>query len=126
MPMYEQQKVEKLFEKCQNNHPEFKVEVALCRSQQTTFIGAITYLKTAVARIFPDDKKGRGRQRQIATVEKKINGVDLSDFSKTYSQEEVRKLKSTKEGRDAWFAFLRDWRQGKIPTRERSRHYRRS
>ncbi|GFH56845.1 hypothetical protein CTEN210_13321 [Chaetoceros tenuissimus] len=111
MPMYEQQKVEKLFDKCQNSHPEFKMEVALCRSQQTTFIGAITYLKVAVARIFPDDKRGGGRQRQIAAVGKKINGVDLSDFSKTYSADEVRKLKSTKEGKDAWFAFLRDPRR---------------
>ena len=111
MPMYEQQKIEKLFEKCQNNNPEFKLEVGICRSQQTTFIGAITYLKTAVARIFPDEKKSSGRPRQISATGKKVNGVDLSGFSKTYSQEEVNKLKSTEEGRNAWKAFLRDPRR---------------
>ena len=110
MPMYEHQKVEKLFEKCQNSNPEFKLEVGICRSQQDTFIGAITYLKIAVARIFPGDgRKGMGRSRQISSA--KVNGVDLSDFTKNYTSAEVSKLKSTEEGKKAWYAFLKDPRR---------------
>ena len=110
MPMYEHQKVEKLFEKCQNSNPEFKLEVGICRSQQDTFIGAITYLKTAVARIFPGDgRKGVGKSRQISSA--KVNGVDLSNFTKDYSSTEISKLKSTEEGKQAWYAFLKDPRR---------------
>ena len=106
MPMYEQKKVETLFEKCQNTHPEFKLEVGIGRSQHDTFLGAVTYLKTAVARIFPSDgRKGVGRQRQVSSATT-VNGVDLSDFNKRYSNEEVKKIKSTPEGKKAWFAFL--------------------
>ena len=67
MPMYEHEKVEKLFEKCQNNNPEFKLEVEICRSQHDTFIGAITYLKTAVARLFPVDGSRRGVSKDFSS-----------------------------------------------------------
>ena len=97
MPVHEQKKVETLFDKCQNNHPEFKMEVGICRSQNDTFIVAITYLKTAVARIFPEGKKGVGRPRQISAA--KVNGIDLSDFTKNYSKQEINKLKSTPDGK---------------------------
>ena len=67
MPVHEQKKVETLFEKCQNNHSEFKMEVGICRNQNNTFIGAITYLKTAVVCIFPEGKRSAGRiPRQIS------------------------------------------------------------
>ena len=112
MPMYEHQKVEKLFDKCQNNNPEFKLEVGICRSQHDTFIGAITYLKTAVARLFPAGaKKGIGGSRHISST--KVNGVTLGEFNKNYSRQEVNKLKATAEGRKAWRAFLNDPRRKK-------------
>ena len=109
MPVHEQKKVETLFEKCQNNHPEFKMEVGICRSQNDTFIGAITYLKTAVARIFPEGKKSVGRPRQVSAT--RVNGIDLSDFTKNYSKQEINKLKSTPEGKKAWYDFLNDPRR---------------
>lgn len=107
MPMYEHEKVEALFDKCQNSNPEFKLELGICRSQHDTFIGAITYLKTTIARIFPSDgsRKGVGKQRIISSATS-VNGVDLTDFSKRYTAEEVRKLKSTADGKKAWYAFL--------------------
>ena len=123
VPMYEEEKVELLFEKCQNNNPEFKMDVGICRNQCSTFIDAITYLKTSVSRIFPanvggnrrDDRRGR---RNISLV-KSINGVDMTDFSKYFSSEEIGKIKSTKEGKRQWREFLNDPRRKKAAGNKR-------
>lgn len=106
MPVHKQNKVESLVEKWKNNHPEFKLEVGICRSQNDTFIGAITYLKTAVACIFLEGKKVGRPSRQISSA--RVNGIDLTDFKKHYSKEEINKIKSTKEGKQAWYVFLND------------------
>ena len=104
-----------LFEKCQNNNPEFKTDVDICRGQCTTFINEITFLKTSVSRIFPANVGGNGRQHNkreypnISSV-KSINRIDLSDFTKFFSKEEVGKIKSTKEGKRAWINILKDLR----------------
>ena len=122
MPMYEHEKVEILFEKRQNNNPEFKLEVGICRSQHDTFIGAITYLKTAVARLFPIDGSRRGvdKQRQISSANV-VNGIDLSDFSKNYSRQEVRKVQSTADGRKAWRSFLNNPKRKKATAEYKKR-----
>ena len=43
--IYETDKIDPLFEKYQNNKPEFKTDIGICRSQCTTFIDAITFSK---------------------------------------------------------------------------------
>ena len=97
-PMYETNKVKALLDKCQNNNQEFKQAVQLCRTLHNTFEDAVTYLKTEVGRIFPDIKGMGGRKRNISNVNKgkknsnKVNGVDISDLSRWYSDEEFKKL----------------------------------
>ena len=66
-PIYESDKVRNLSEKCQNNHVEFKQTVVLCRTQHKIFAGAVTMLKEAVGRLFPDIGQARGK-RTIAEV----------------------------------------------------------
>ena len=74
--------------------------VVLCRSQQTTFHGAVTMLKEAVGRLFPENsrskkrtisdvKKGKGNRGGVA---KEYNGVDTSDLTRWYAKEELAKL----------------------------------
>lgn len=124
--MYESDKVDLLFEKCQNNNPEFKTDVGICRSQCTTFIDAITFLKTSVSRIFPSNVGTGGRQhggrgrRNISSV-KSINGVDLSDFGKYFSSEEVQQIKSNDKGKKAWTNFLKDPRRKKAVGKKRNK-----
>lgn len=67
MPLYEKAKIRLLFNKSQNNNPEFKQEVIICRSQYDTFSDAITYLNTVVARLFLDALKSMSR-RNINSV----------------------------------------------------------
>ena len=125
--MYESDKVDLLFEKCQNNNPEFKTDVGICRSQCTTFIDAITFLKTSVSRIFPSNVGTGGRQhggrgrRNISSV-KSINGVDLSDFGKYFSSEEVQQIKSNDKGKKAWTNFLKDPRRKKAVGKKRNKN----
>ena len=104
IPMYENEKVKLLFDKCQNNNPEFKMEVGIYRAQCTTFISRIMYLKTSVSRIFLPNVRGNGRQydrrgyRNISSA-KSVNGIDLTDFFKFFSKEEIAKIKSTRDGK---------------------------
>ena len=100
IPMYESDKVDTLFECCQNNHPEFKQEVTICRSKHDTFIGAITYIKTVVARLFPSSGAKKSERRGVGAVTTNVvNDVDISDLAKYYSKNEVKKINSTEEGR---------------------------
>ena len=41
----EKEKVRLLFSKSQNNHPELKQEIIICRQQYDTFSDAVIYLK---------------------------------------------------------------------------------
>ena len=99
-PMYESNKVKALLDKCQNNNQEFKQSVQMCRTLHNTFEDAVTYLKTEVGRIFPDIKGIGGKKRTISNVNKsgakgksnKVNGVDISDLSRWYSDEEFKRL----------------------------------
>ena len=97
-PMYESDKVKSLLDKCQNNNTEFKQSVQMCRTLHTQFEDAVTFLKKEVGRIFPD-VKGTGRKRNISNVNKgkggksnMVNGVDISDLSRWYQDEEFKKL----------------------------------
>ena len=98
-PIYETDKVENLLDKCQNNHPEFKQEIVMCRSTKHTFKDAVTHLKIVVARLFPDGGKGGSYKRKIASLGKEggnrkkvINGVDVSDLTRWYQNWELKKL----------------------------------
>ena len=97
-PIYETDKVRYLLDKCQNNHSEFKQAVMLCRTMHDTFSAAVTYLKTEVGRLFPDNGRLK-RTRNISNTNTKknnnkkiINGVDCSDLTRWYSKEEFSKL----------------------------------
>ena len=100
-PIYETDKIRYLLDKCQNNHQEFRQTVVLCRAQHTTFAGAVTMLKESVGRLFPDVHR-RGK-RTIADInshrgkgkgkmKKEYNGVDVSDLSRWYDRDELKKL----------------------------------
>jgi len=56
-PLFEEEKLRLHFSKSQNALPEFKLEVLIYRSQCSTFASAVVYLKTVVARLFPDVAK---------------------------------------------------------------------
>ncbi len=109
-PLFENQKLEHLLDKCHNNHPEFRQEVVICRSKDTDFMGAITYLKTVVARLFPEGlSRGKGKRTISAYGADKqtmINGVDVSDYSRWYTKAEIGKLNKTKEGKAVWKKIL--------------------
>ena len=97
-PMYETNKVKALLDKCQNNNVEFKQAVQMCRTLHTNFEDAVTYLKTEVGRIFPDTRGG-GKKRTISNVNKSgkknknlVNGINISEPGKWYSDEEWKKL----------------------------------
>ena len=99
-PLNEQEKLRLLFSKSQNTHPEFKQEVVICRSQCTTFAGAVTYLKTVIARLFPGIAKPKSR-RNVSSIktDKEINGVDISDLSRWYDSNEIKKLNESQAGK---------------------------
>jgi hypothetical protein len=103
-PIFKSGKVRYLLEKCQNNHTEFKQTIVLCRTQHTTFTGAVTMLKEACGRLFADvHVKSNRHKRSFANVntknnnhnrgnKKMVNGVDTSDLSCWYTNEEMKKL----------------------------------
>ena len=70
--------------------------MVVCRSRHDTFDGAVVYLKTAVARLFPNAGRGINRKRTIASIhgkdKKVVNGVDISDLSRWYKGWELKKL----------------------------------
>ena len=101
MPVYESDKLKYLLDKCQNNHHDFRQEVNIARSTCASFSDGVTYLKTVVARLFPDGQR-MGRKRNInkvktgnggkGKVKNSYNGVDTSDLTRWYSDEEMAKL----------------------------------
>lgn len=100
-PLYEVEKVDMLLDQIINNHPRFLTEVQICRSSHAkTFEEAVTYLKTAVAKLFPPSAAVKGRRVGVGAVNerKKENGVDITDISRWFSREEWGKLsKDTKK-----------------------------
>jgi len=91
-PLYEEEKLRLLFSKSQNAHPEFKQEVVICRSQCATFASAVVYLKTVVARLFPDVAKPKSRRHVSSISSKELNGVDISDLSRWCDSSEIKEL----------------------------------
>jgi len=91
-PSYEGEKLRLLFSKSQNEHPEFKQEVVICRSQCLTFASAVVYMKTVVTLLFPDVAKPKSRRNMSSNkASKELNGVDISDLTRWYDSNEIRK-----------------------------------
>ena len=69
VPMHEEEKVNMLLSKIQTSSLELKTQISICRdSHSATFVTAITFLQTGIARIFPvTHQSGRGirGRRQI-------------------------------------------------------------
>jgi len=98
--LYEEEKLRLLFSKSQNAHPEFKREIVICRSKCSTFSSAVIYMKTVVARLFPDVVKTKSRRNVSSSkTNKEINGVDISDLSRWYDSSEIKKLNESHAGR---------------------------
>jgi len=86
--------------KSQNAHPEFKQEIVICRSKCSSFASAVIYLKTVVARLFPDVVKPKSRRNvSSSNTNKELNGVDISDLSRWYDLNAIRKLNESQAGR---------------------------
>jgi len=98
-PLYEEEKLRLLFNKCQNAHPEFRQEVVICRSQCFSFISAVVYLKPVVARLFPEIVKQKSRRNASSISTKELNGVDISNLSRWYDSSEIKKLNESQAGR---------------------------
>ena len=97
--LYEDEKLRLLFSKCQNNHPDFKQEVNICRQQYETFTEAVTYMKTVVARLFLDIARPKARRNIGSVNTKQINGVDVTDMKRWYESSEIKKLNESQDGR---------------------------
>jgi len=98
-PLYEDEKLRLLFSKCQNNHPDFKQEINICRQQYDNFAEAVTYMKIVVARLFLDAAKPRARRNISSVNTKEINGVDVTDMRRWYDSSEIKKLNESQAGR---------------------------
>jgi len=98
-PLDEEEKLRLLFTKSQNAHAEFKQEVVICRSKCATFTSAVVYLKTVVARLFPDVPKSKSRRNISSVSSKELNGFDISDLSRWYDSSEINKLNQSQAGR---------------------------
>ena len=94
-PLYEQEKLRLLFNKCQNAHPEFKQEVVNCRTLCKTFASAVIHLKTVVAHV----AKPKSRRNISSVSNKELNGVDISDLSRWYDSSEIKELGQSQAGR---------------------------
>ncbi len=91
-PLYEDEKLRLLFTKSQNDYPEFKQEVIICRQQYETFAEAVTYMKTVVSRLFLEVNKARPMRSISSVATKEINGVDITDMKRWYDSSEIKKL----------------------------------
>ena len=59
----------------------------------------MVYLKTVVARLFPDVPKSKSRRNVSSVSSKELNGVDISDISRWYDSSEIKKLNESQAGR---------------------------
>ena len=72
----------------------------ICRSQCLTFASAVVYLKTVVARLFLDVAKPKSRRNVSSNKAiKEINGVDISDLTRWYDSNEIKRLNESQAGR---------------------------
>ena len=72
----------------------------ICRSQCFTFASAVVYLKTVVARLFLDVAKPKSRRNVSSNkASKEINGVDISDLTRWYDSNEIKRLNKSQAGR---------------------------
>jgi len=63
----------------------------ICWSQCSTFTSAMVYLKTVVARLFPDVAKPKSRRNVSSNkASKELMGVDISDLTRWYDSNEIR------------------------------------
>lgn len=115
VPMHDEDKVHYFLDKINNPNAELKMEVNICRAHHSaTFEDAVTYMSTAVSRIFPNAQPSSGRFkkrtfRQISQAgrggrggrggrdgrggrPRMENGVDVSDPLPWYTKEEMDKL----------------------------------
>ena len=97
--MYEDEKLRLLFSKSQNNHPEFKQEIIICRQQYETFAEAFTYMKTVVSRLFLEVSKPRARRIISSVATKEMDRVDITDMKRWYDSSEIKKLNESQAGR---------------------------
>jgi len=60
----------------------------------------VIYLKTVIARLFPDIAKSKSRRNVSSSkTDKELNGVDISDLSRWYDSNEIKKLNESQAGR---------------------------
>ena len=65
VPMHEEDKVHHFLEKINCPNGEIKTEVNICRAHHSaTFEDAVTYMSSAVARIFPNAQPSSGRYKK--------------------------------------------------------------
>ena len=107
-PLYEDEKLRLLFSKCQNNHPEFKQEIIICRQQYESFAEAVTYMKTVVSRLFLEVSKPRARRNVSSIGTKEINGVDVTDMKRWYDSSEIKKLNESQAGKQVLSKIMGD------------------
>ena len=88
-----------MFTKSQNNHPEFKQEIIICRQQYETFAEAVTYMKTVVSRLFLEVSKSIPRRNISSVATKEVNGVDITDLKRWYDSSEIKKLNESQAGK---------------------------
>jgi len=110
-PLYEDEKLRLLFSKCQNNHPDFKQEINICRQQYDTFAEAVTYMKIVVARLFLDTAKPKAHRNVSSINTKEINGVDITDMRRWYESSEIKKLNESQAGRRVLSKIMGDKRR---------------
>ena len=121
VPVYEEEKVQRLLDNINCPNQELKTEVSICRSSHSdTFDQAATYIATVVSRLFPNAQPSSNRYRSRRNVSAICggrggrgrggrgrggrgrgrggqggsieNGVDVSDATRWYSTEEWAKL----------------------------------
>jgi len=72
----------------------------ICRSQCLTFASAVVYMKTVVGRLFPDVAKPKSKRNVSSNkASNELNGVDISDLTRWYDSNEIRKLNESQSGR---------------------------
>jgi len=72
----------------------------ICRSKCSSFSRAVIYLKTVVARLFPDVVKTKSRRNMSSSkTNKEINGFEITDLSRWYDSSEIKKLNESHAGR---------------------------
>jgi len=72
------------------------------------FTSAVVYLKTVVARLFPDVPKSKSRRNVSSASSKELNGVDISNLSRWYDSSEIKKLNESQAERRILAKIMED------------------